>query len=55
MQHTFTKKVDGKERTRVANTPAEAVQLRFNGWKEVPTTPAKASPASEKAKPDNDK
>lgn len=30
---TFTRKDDaGKDRTRIAYTPAEAVKLRFDGW-----------------------
>lgn len=32
---TFTKKLDnGKTATRVASTPNEIVQLRFDGWTE---------------------
>ncbi len=32
---TFTRKgEDGRTHTRIAYTPAEAVQMRFDGWKE---------------------
>lgn len=48
---TFTRtKPDGTKQTRVAHTPAEAVKLRFEGWKEV-TDAARSKQAREAAKP----
>ncbi len=33
----FTRKDEnGREHTRIAYTPAEAVRMRFDGWKQVP-------------------
>ncbi len=32
---TFTRTRDGVTSTRIAHTPAEAVALRFAGWREV--------------------
>ncbi len=36
---TFTREVGGKTETREAHSSAEAVQLAFNGWKEVQGKP----------------
>lgn len=52
---TFTRKgPDGKTQTRIAHSPAEAVQLRFAGWKEATdeakNKQAKTGPAGEEPK-----
>lgn len=41
---TFTRKgEDGKDKTRLAYTPAEVVKLRFDGWTEQAEKGARAS------------
>ncbi len=52
---TFTRTDDqGKPRTRIAYTPAEAVKLRFDGWTEGGPAP-KSSTAAAADKPAADK
>lgn len=44
---TFVKSIDGQEVVQVAYSPADAVQLMFDGWRERTDTPTPASaPAS---------
>lgn len=38
---TFTRTKDGQTKTRIAHTQAEAVALRFAGWKEADAAKAK--------------
>lgn len=42
---TFTKTDDRGDHTLTAHTPAEAVKLRFDGWKEQKATSTKAAAA----------
>jgi hypothetical protein len=37
---TFVKNIDGVDQFAVAHTPADAVALTFNGWREQVETPA---------------
>ncbi len=45
MATTFTRTENGRTRTRVAHTPAEAVRLRFDGWTELEAAPPPRTPA----------
>ena len=47
---TYTKKIDGRVYERTAHTPAEHVELEFNGW--TPKDSKSASNASD-SKPAN--
>lgn len=56
-RRTFTKTIDGQQATTIATTPADAVRLRFNGWREqrpqptpepTPTPAPAAEPAASK-------
>jgi hypothetical protein len=50
---TFTKIIDGRAAVQVTSSPAEAVRLKFAGWREQkPASPQpEASPAGEDAEP----
>lgn len=44
---TFTRKGDdGKDKTRIAYTPAEVVKLRFDGWSEQPSGSSNSTKSS---------
>lgn len=45
----FTKPGDGRTHRRTASTAAEAVKLRFDGWKEEKEETAKPAKAETKA------
>jgi len=48
-RRTFTKTIDGSTVTTYAYTPADAVQLEFNGWRELRQTKPAPQAAPEKA------
>jgi hypothetical protein len=43
-RRTFVKHIDGQQAVAYATTPAAAVQLRFNGWREQTQTSEPATP-----------
>jgi hypothetical protein len=48
---TFTREIDGKPVEKIAATPADAVRLEFDGWREKTTTRAATKAASTGDKP----
>lgn len=50
---TYTKKIDGVVRERTASTPADHVELEFNGWTRKDGKPSVAAAASSDTKPTN--
>lgn len=50
---TFTKEVDGQTKELTAGSPADAVRLRFDGWRETgrvsKTAPVRSTPSTKTA------
>jgi hypothetical protein len=49
MAKTFVKEIDGQTRQQTAYSPADAVRLRFNGWRELPEASAPAKKPRKRA------